>query len=153
MILNRTLDSLRSWPSIRWVVSGLTSLVTFLFIGLPTAIIPNPIFGREIAVTWWSIPVLALTSIFSGLLFATYIRVNSLFAEEKSLKVGGLAAFLTYFAVGCPVCNKLVIVALGYSGAITYFAPVQPLLGLISLTLLIYLFFKRVLNEGSCKIK
>jgi hypothetical protein len=37
--------------------------------------------------------------------------------------------------VGCPVCNKLVVVLLGSSGALTYFAPVQPLLGLLAVTL------------------
>ena len=40
---------------------------------------------------------------------------------------------LTWFAVGCPVCNKLALLALGYSGAITWFAPVQPYLAAIAL--------------------
>lgn len=39
--------------------------------------------------------------------------------------VGGV---LAWFAVGCPVCNKIALIALGYSGAITWFAPVQPFL-------------------------
>lgn len=150
--LKTSLQSLRSWPAVRWLVVLTSSALLFLVIALPTALIPNPVFGREIDVTWWSIPVLLLTSIFSGLLLATYIRVDPIITEEKSLKLGGAATFLTYFAVGCPVCNKLVLVALGYSGSITYFAPIQPILGLISLALLIYVFFKRVLNEGSCKI-
>ena len=41
-----------------------------------------------------------------------------------------LAGAVTYLAVGCPVCNKVVLVALGTSGALSWFAPVQPLLGL-----------------------
>jgi hypothetical protein len=28
--------------------------------------------------------------------------------------------------VGCPVCNKVALLALGYSGVITWFAPAQP---------------------------
>lgn len=44
-------------------------------------------------------------------------------------------AFLSWFAVGCPVCNKLALIAFGYSGAITYFAPVQPILGVAALLL------------------
>lgn len=43
---------------------------------------------------------------------------------------GGL---LAWFAVGCPVCNKIALLALGYSGAVTYFAPVQPLLAAVAL--------------------
>lgn len=150
--LPTALASLQSWPPIRWLVAIASACLIFLVIALPTAIIPNPIFGREIEVTWWSIPVLVLTSAFTGLLLATYIRVNPMITEEKSLKLGGAATFLTFFAVGCPVCNKVVLIALGYSGAISYFAPIQPILGLISLLLIIYVFFKRVLNEGSCKI-
>ena len=146
------LASIQSWPRIRWLIAITSAFLVFLVIALPTAIIPNPVFGREIDVTWWSIPILSLNSVFSGLLLATYTRVNPIITEEKSLKLGGAATFLTFFAVGCPVCNKLVLIALGYSGAITYFAPIQPILGLISLALLIYVFFKRVLNEGSCKI-
>lgn len=46
---------------------------------------------------------------------------------------GGL---LSYFAIGCPVCNKLVVLALGSSGAISWFAPLQPLLAVASVGLL-----------------
>ena len=49
----------------------------------------------------------------------------------------GVDAFsrLAWFAVGCPVCNKLALLALGYSGAITWFTPVQPFLALGALIL------------------
>ena len=46
--------------------------------------------------------------------------------------VGGVMA---WFAVGCPVCNKIALVAFGYSGAITYFAPIQPFLALGAMVL------------------
>jgi hypothetical protein len=44
--------------------------------------------------------------------------------------VGGV---LAWFDLGCPVCNKVALLALGYSGAITWFAPVQPFLGAAAL--------------------
>lgn len=44
-------------------------------------------------------------------------------------------AFLAWFAVGCPVCNKFALLALGYSGAITWFAPFQPVLAVLALVL------------------
>jgi ABC-type sugar transport system permease subunit len=127
---------------VRWYVASVTAVLTFFIIGIPTAVIPNSVFGREIEVTAWSVPVLALTSILSGLLLATYIAA----------RFGGAGAVLSYFAVGCPVCNKLALVALGYSGAIKYFAPIQPILGFLSIGLLFYVFRKRVLNEGTCVI-
>lgn len=56
------------------------------------------------------------------------------------------------FAVGCPVCNKLVVLALGLGGAMTYFAPVQPFLGLISTGLLLYGLRLRLSVMRSCPI-
>lgn len=150
--VTRIMDSLRSWPLIRWKAALLTAVLTFVVIGIPTAVIPNSIFGREIEVTAWSIPVLAMTSLLSGLLLATYIAAAPATDDQKSARFGGAGAVLSYFAVGCPVCNKLALVALGYSGAIKYFAPIQPFLGFISIALLFYVFFKRVINEGTCTI-
>ena len=45
-------------------------------------------------------------------------------------------ALLTFFAVGCPICNKVVVIALGTSGALAWFAPIQPYLGVVALGLL-----------------
>lgn len=150
--LARFMSSLQSWPKVRWYVASVTAVLTFIVIGIPTAVIPNSVFGREIEVTAWSIPVLALTSILSGLLLATYIAAAPKIDDQKSARFGGAGAVLSYFAVGCPVCNKLALVALGYSGAIKYFAPIQPILGFLSIALLFYVFRKRVLNEGTCVI-
>jgi hypothetical protein len=150
---HQCISSLRQWPRIRWVVTAFTSVVTFLLIGIPTDIIPNPIFGREIAVTSWSLSVLVSTSILSGLLLATYVAGTQSKSDSRTMKVGGAGTFLAYFAVGCPVCNKLALVALGYSGALQYFAPIQPYLAALSVALLFYAFRKRVLNEGSCRVK
>jgi hypothetical protein len=47
--------------------------------------------------------------------------------------VASLGAFL---AIGCPVCNKIALVLLGTSGAMTLFAPIQPIIGAASLMLL-----------------
>ena len=49
---------------------------------------------------------------------------------------GGIAGLLSFFAVGCPVCNKLVIVALGTTGTLQWFEPVQPMLAVASIVLL-----------------
>ena len=45
---------------------------------------------------------------------------------------------LTFLAVGCPICNKLVLVFLGVSGALAYFEPVQLYLGIGSVILLVW---------------
>jgi hypothetical protein len=146
-------SALMNWSKRRWLAAAITSLVTGLFIALPTAVLENPVFGREIAVTSWSVPVVIVTSILSGLLFATYVKNDSSMSEERSIKIGSAGAFLSYLAVGCPVCNKLALIALGSSGAIQYFAPVQPYLAAAGLALLMYALRKRLINESQCKVK
>jgi hypothetical protein len=130
-----------------------SSILTGLFISLPTAIIKTPIFGREIEVTPWSVPVVIATSILSGMLFATYIKMEQSIDEDRSLKVGGAGALFSFLAVGCPVCNKLALIALGYSGAIQYFAPVQPYLAAAGILLLAYALRKRLIGESLCQVR
>lgn len=117
-------------------------------LAVPTAIIPTPFFGREIPVTWWSYPTLALTAVLSGLLLATYVGAPPSPRPESRRAWAGAA--LSWFAVGCPVCNKLVLLALGYTGAMTWFAPVQPLLALGSVGLLGWALRARLRARASC---
>lgn len=148
-----SIKSLLLWSKKRWFVASATAMATGLFISLPTAILKTPIFGREIPVTSWSVPVVIATSIFSGMLFATYVNNDNSMKEERSLKVGGAGALFSFLAVGCPVCNKLVLIALGYSGAIQYFAPVQPYLAAAGILLLAYALQKRLIGESLCQVR
>ena len=43
---------------------------------------------------------------------------------------------LGFLAIGCPVCNKLIVALLGVSGAMDYFAPAQPFLGALGMLVL-----------------
>ena len=127
-------------------------LLTYFVIALPTAVIKNPIFGREIAVTDWSNTVIVITSLLTGLLTATYVKNEFSDDNPKQLKVGSAGALLSFFAVGCPVCNKIALIALGYSGAIQYFAPIQPYLALAGIALLMFSLRMRLNNEYSCSL-
>lgn len=137
-------------PSIRetldrryWLTALVAGAAAFLGLGLLSAIIPNPVFGRTIPPDASAIAVWLASAPLVGLLAATYvaptgsIRVSAEGWGENggtsAFTVGGLA---TFFAIGCPVCNKLVLLALGTGGALTVFAPIQPLIGLASLALL-----------------
>lgn len=51
---------------------------------------------------------------------------------------------LSFFSVGCPVCNKVVVLLLGLGGAMTIFNPLRPFLGLASIVLLGITLFLRV---------
>ena len=65
---------------------------------------------------------------------------------------GTLGGFLTFFAVGCPVCNKIVLLALGYTGALRWFAPVQPLLAIAGIGLLAWALRSRLRAEVACPV-
>ncbi len=41
-------------------------------------------------------------------------------------------------AVGCPLCNKIVLALIGTTGALEYWAPLQPILGAVSVLLLAF---------------
>lgn len=144
--------SLLTWSTKRWVVAISVGVLTYFVIALPTAVVENPIFGREIAVTSWSVTVIVISSILTGLLTATYVKNDFSDENPKHLKIGSAGALLSFFAVGCPVCNKLALIALGYSGAIQYFAPIQPYLALAGIALLMYSLRMRLNNEYSCSL-
>ena len=148
---------LARWSPRRWGAAVGAAVVVALLIGVPTDVIPNPVFGRPVPVTWWSYPTLAITALLGGMLAATYVRDSSAPAAapeeiDAPTRNGGLAGLLSFFAVGCPVCNKLVIVALGATGARQWFEPVQPLLAVASVVLLAWALRARLRSSDTCRI-
>jgi hypothetical protein len=118
-------------PSHSWAVAvGATALALFA-IGIPTDIVPNPWFRRMTPVRPADVVFLVLTALLSGVLVATYLR--SISDRTPGVAVG--SGVLSVLAVGCPVCNKLVVGLLGFSGALNYFAPLQPMLGSLAVVL------------------
>ncbi len=146
------LTTVLNWPLRRLVTAISTAVLSALVIGIPTAVIPTPFFGRSVSVTSWSIPVLVITSILTGLLVATYISIDPVIREDRSLKIGGLGGFFSFIAIGCPVCNKVALLALGATGAVKFFAPVQPYLATAGIALLLFATRKRILGESNCSI-
>ena len=67
------LDELRTWPARRWWTAAATTLATVVITAIPTAMIPTPLFTREIPTTVWAWPVLVVTSVLAGLVAATYV--------------------------------------------------------------------------------
>lgn len=115
--------------------------LTALFIGLPTDIIPNPIFGREVPVRPWEYPVLAATVVLTFAWFAVQAPRRP---KDDTRLAGGLT--LALFAVACPVCNKIVLLLLGATGAMSWWAPLQPyaaVIALAALGLALYLRLRR----------
>lgn len=168
------LDVVRAWSPRRWMVALAGAVAVTLVIGLPTDVVPNPVFGRPVPVTWWSYPVLAVTAVLGGLLLATYVREpgsdpadtadgtaddtagtdgpDGTDRADPPSRLGGAGGLLSFFAVGCPVCNKLVLVALGTTGARRWFEPVQPYLAVASIVLLAVALRSRLASATSCRL-
>jgi hypothetical protein len=107
--------------------------LTLLIVGLPTAVIPNPWFTRMTPTRPQDYLFLGLTVLLAAAIGATYALPAACSLQEGKMMAGGL---LSVLAIGCPVCNKVVVLLLGVGGALTYFEPLQPVLALASLALL-----------------
>ena len=159
-------DSARSLAAVsdrRFLARALAwSVVSLLGFGLVAAIIPNPVFGRSIPPEPFAIAVWLVSAPMMGLIAATYGQLARIPATpmaavplgpdaavplsagspgvaaagnagSTAATVGSVAAFL---AIGCPLCNKIALLLLGASGALSVFAPLQPVIGAASLALL-----------------
>jgi hypothetical protein len=143
--------ALQQWSARRWLTALVSGALFVVAIGIPTDLIDTPVFGREIPPTWWAWPSLLVSSTLAGLLLASYVANPVQAPTDRASTRGGWAgSALTFFAVGCPVCNKLVLIALGSAGAMTWFEPVQPLLQLAAVALLAWALRQRLLGELSC---
>ena len=145
-----------TWPARRWWVAAAVALGFGLVIAIPTALIDNPLFTRMIPPTWWAWPALIVSSVLAGLLVATYVaRPGSDGPDQpdqaRARRGGAVGGVLTFFAVGCPICNKLVLLALGTAGALTWFEPIQPVLQLLAVVLLAGALVVRLRGEVACR--
>ena len=115
-----------------WIVAAAGTIAALILIGVPAAIIDSPYFIRMTPVRSQDYVIWVATAALAGLIAGTFTLPARAESEGKALSGG----FLSYLAVGCPICNKLVILLLGTSGALTLFAPAQLYIGLASLALL-----------------
>lgn len=125
------------WSARRWLVAALAAGVAALAMGIPTGIVETSFYTRMLPVTWWNYPVWGISAVLVGLTAATYVRGGGAPTAGSDRSSRTMAAtVLSIFAVGCPICNKLVVSLIGVSGALSYWAPLQPVLGVLSIAIL-----------------
>ena len=149
---------LRELPPSTWLRAVPFGLLAALVIAVPSDLLDNPIFGRPVPPRSIDYAILAVTAGLIGLILA--IRppqsdgawptsdpdrgahpaagraiAEAIDRQDNRTLWGGFVSFL---AVGCPVCNQAVVALLGTSGALSWWAPVQPVVGLAAVGLLLY---------------
>ena len=143
-----------------WSLSALYTAGSALLLGVPTLLVPNHLFSRMVPTSLQDYVIWIVSALLLGPLLALmtlYPLPSRKAAQGKGSLLGsGRAlggALLSFFSVGCPVCNKVVVLLLGMGGAMTLFNPLRPFLGLASIALLsITLLLRlRVLRYG-CRL-
>lgn len=121
-----------------WLIAFGATGLTILVLGVPTAVIPNPFFARMTPTEASNLAVLLVSAPLIGGLAATYVApvpdLHPALTHDPTRV--GLASVGAFLAIGCPICNKVVVGLLGVSGALSIFAPLQPVIGAISIALL-----------------
>jgi hypothetical protein len=115
--------------TVRYIGAVAAGLLAVAVMAVPTDVINTPWFSREIPVRWWEYPTLAAI----GILTALWVGIGNP-GRGGGTAVGGIT--LATFAIGCPVCNKVVLAAVGTTGALGLWAPLQPILAAISVALM-----------------
>lgn len=120
-----------------------------LLFGIPTALIPTPWFVRMIPARTSDYVFLLLNSALIG----SYVGLHTYEKHERSKKGDVLAttgSIANIFAVGCPVCNKLLVALLGVSAVMSFFEPLRAWLGVFSAGMILFALWFKIKKVKSC---
>ncbi len=119
------------WKSV--VYGAGMGLGVLLLVGIPSGVIPNPFFVRPLDARATDFVFLGAMAALAVALGATY-GVPAACPPQDGKALG--SGLLLFVGIGCPVCNKVVLLLVGATGAVTYFEPIQPLFSLAAFALM-----------------
>ncbi|RBI58370.1 hypothetical protein DMJ13_27190 [halophilic archaeon] len=120
---------------------------SFLLFGVITGLLPNPIYVRMVPRTPLDYLFLVATSVFAG----AFVYQQSIVAEPLGdrFAAGGLVG--GFLAFGCPICNAVLLALFSSSALMTYFEPLRPLLGAVSVAFFAgLLYYQHRRNCATC---
>ncbi|MFC6942682.1 hypothetical protein ACFQE8_22430 [Salinirubellus sp. GCM10025818] len=115
-------------PRPRLLRSVGVSIGVFVLFGAVTGLLPNPVYVRMVSRTPADYLFLVATAAFAG----AFVYQRSL-AEEPigdRFAAGGIVG--GFLAFGCPICNAVLLALFSSSALMTYFDPLRPILGAVS---------------------
>lgn len=133
-------------PRPRIVKSAGVGIGSFLLFGAVTGLLPNPVYVRMVERTLADYVFLVATAAFA----AAFVYQRSL-AEDSTtdrVAVGGIIS--GFLAFGCPICNAVLLALFSSSALMTYFDPIRPVLGIVSINLFGALLYYQRRNCDVC---
>ena len=115
-------------PRPRLLRSVGVSIGVFVLFGAVTGLLPNPVYVRMVSRTPADYLFLVATAAFAG----AFVYQRSL-AEEPigdRFAAGGIVG--GFLAFGCPICNAVLLALFSSAALMTYFDPLRPILGAVS---------------------
>jgi len=124
-----------------------TGAGAFLLFGLVTGLLPNPIYVRMVPRTPLDYLFLASTAALLGVYAFQRSRAR---IERDDDGVAALGVVGGVLAFGCPICNAVLLTLFSGSALMTYFDPLRPLVGLLTVFLLGGLVYYRHTRCDAC---
>jgi hypothetical protein len=125
------MPALRQFGARGWAFATLAAAGYAVLAGIPMVMIENPLFRRMTPVRLQDYVFWLGAAALIGLIAGTF-AVSGGSVPGRTVSGGVLG----YFAIGCPICNKVAVLLLGVSGALSIFGPAQLIMGIASLLLL-----------------
>lgn len=124
-------------PGWSWSRAAAAGLVGAVLVAIPTDLVDTGWFVRMTPPRAWDYPLAALTVLLAAVAAGLGSRRAARPGDSSGIGSGPWAGLgSAALAVGCPLCNKVVVAALGASGALEIWAPLQPVLGGVTVLLL-----------------
>ncbi len=127
---------------ITWVRAIPLAAFAAVLIAIPSDLLDIRIFGRPVPPRTIDYVILAVTAALIGLVLAIRPPVSKATDDQERRTMW--SGFVSFLAVGCPVCNQAVVALVGTSGALSWWAPVQPVVGMFAVGLLVWTLQQRL---------
>lgn len=115
-------------PHFRLVKSAGVGVGTVLLFGAVTGLIPNRIYVRMVERTPADYLFLLATAAFA----AVFVYQRSLTDDPIGDRYAASGIVGGFLAFGCPICNVVLLALFSSSALMTYFDPLRPVLGVLS---------------------